>query len=57
MFGLDRFIEDCVYSVFGLYRIVFYSVFGLDRFRQDCVFFSVRFRQVYTGLCFIQCLV
>ena len=55
MFGLDRFIEDCVYSVFGLYRIVFYSVFGLDRFIQVCFLFSVWFRQVYTGMWFIQC--
>ena len=54
MFGLDRIV---FYSMFGLDRIVFYSVLGLDRFIQDCVLFSVWFRQVYTGLCFIQCLV
>jgi hypothetical protein len=34
--------------------ILFYSGFGSDRFIQDSVLFRVRFRQVYTGFCFIQ---
>ena len=32
----------------------FYSGFGLDRFIQDSVLFRVQFRQIYTGLHFIQ---
>ena len=56
-FGSDRFIQDLFYSWFGSDRFIqdpFYSGFGSDRFIPDSFLFRVRFRLIYTGICFIQ---
>ena len=54
VFSLVDFLHFGLYLKFGLYRSLLYSGFGLDRFIQEFVLFRVWFRQVYTGVCFIQ---
>jgi hypothetical protein len=51
----QRFSTLRLYLMFGLYRILVYSVFGLDRFIQDSGLFSVWLRQgsMYLSTCWI----